>query len=68
MRARPVWKYTQNLMLLAYLARSHSEARFREGSSDESFARGVSSMTDSMTDNKGLLLILEGTQAESARA
>jgi len=50
-------------VLLAYLARSHGETHFREGSSDESFARGVSSMTDS----KGLLLFLKGTQAQSAR-
>ena len=57
-------RHTQNFVLLAYLARSHGETRFREGSSNESFARGVSSMTDS----KGLLLILKSTQAESARA
>ena len=57
-------RHTQNLVLLAYLVRSHGETYLREGSSDESFARGVSSMTDS----KGLLLILKSTQAESARA
>ncbi len=57
-------RHTHNFVLLAYLARSHGETRFREGSSNESFARGVSSMTDS----KGLLLILKSTQAESARA
>ncbi len=38
---------THNFVLLAYLARSHSETHLREGSSDASFARGVSTMTDS---------------------